>query len=544
MSAAPEVEAPPAARGAGSARSAAISFAGAISAAVLGFALTVVVGRGLGPSGAGQFYAVTGIFFVLCMGLKLGADTAMVWALPRLRAHQQQQDTRTTVWVGLRPVWVVSVVVAVLVCAAAPWISPIIFGAQHRDSGTTLLRIIAGLLVFAAPMLVALYVTRGLGSVVPFTLIYNVVLPLLRVLMILAVLVAGVGLGHRLEAVMLAWSLPLVLAAVASFVLMARALRAVEARHRSRAPADREPARPRQQISAQLWRYARPRAVSALLEIALVWADVLMVSALAGPREAGIYGAASRFVTTGTLAEAALRVALSPRLSELLAKNQLHEAGRLVGLASVWITAVSWPLYLVLATFGPFVLRLFGHEFAQGSTALAILAMAMALALTAGNVQTVLLMSGHSHWQLMNKAVALTVDVGLCALLIPALGMVGAAWAWAAAILIDAALAVWQVRYRVGVRADAQPAQPHPGRGVQAVVETLRRRGLGLVSVALSALVLYGGLGVLLRCLMGATIQGFVLYLCLASLAYAAVLWLLRPVLGAQTVLASLRRRG
>jgi O-antigen/teichoic acid export membrane protein len=539
---------------------------------VLGFALTVIIGRGLGPTGAGQFFTISAIFFVLSNAMELGADTGLLWALPRLRAHRRFADLRPTLTAALNPVWIASGLTGLAIFVSAPWLSGVFFDGAEAAQGTTLLRIIAPALILASPMTVALAGTRGLGSVVPFTLITNIAVPLARPAFILAALAAGLGAASALEAVVAAWSLPIALGCAGAFVVLMRALAATEERVARTGRRIRR-RRARSLLSGEFWTYSRPRAVAALLEIALVWTDVLLLTAIAGPRLAGIYAAASRFVTTGTLAEAAMRVALSPRLSELLALGNVQVAGRLIGTASVWITAISWPLYLVLATFSPYVLQLFGAEFAEGATALTVLAVAMAISMTAGNVQTVLLMSGRSAWQLGNKAAALTVDIVLCLVLIPRLGMVGAACAWASAILLDTALALVQVRYGIGVRsyvvrrgkrgrsdwraelaaltssmsplAPQRAAEAERGqhRSDEAALAVISRRGMALLPVGFAAAVLFGGLGLLLRLTMGPSATGFAVYVGVSVPLYAAALWRLRALLDLDTILAGLRKR-
>ena len=63
-----------------------------------------------------------------------------------------------------------------------------------------------------------------------------------------------------------------------------------------------------------------------------------------------------------------------------------------------------------------------------------------------------LLMGGRSHWQAMNKGVALAVAAVLLLVLVPRLGIVGAAMAWSAAILVDCFLATYQVAKRMQIR--------------------------------------------------------------------------------------------
>ncbi len=75
----------------------------------------------------------------------------------------------------------------------------------------------------------------------------------------------------------------------------------------------------------------------------------------------------------------------------------------------------------------------------------------MMMAVAAGALDTVLLMSGRSVASLVNGVVAAVVNVGLCLVLIPWVGMVGAAIAWAAAVVVRNGLAYGQVRQDLGV---------------------------------------------------------------------------------------------
>lgn len=504
----------PAPRGEGSlARSGLISFVGAIAAAVLGFALTVLISRVLGASGAGLFFTVAALFFILSNAVELGADTALVWDLPRLRALRRPAELRSTVRIALAPVWVASAASAVALFVLAPDLAAILVDLPQQQEAVLWIQLVAPFLVIAAPLTVALAGTRGLGSVIPFTLVSSIGVPLARPLLILVVVAAGLG-G---TAVLLAWATPLVVAAAVAFAILARQVH----RHEAAATADDLPARPLRAQAREFWGYATPRCFSAILEIALVWVDVLLVAALSTTRLAGIYAAASRFITTGTLVEGALRVALGPRLSTQLAVGDRRGAERLQETATVWIVALSWPIYLTLAVYGSVLLRLFGDEFVDGAPALAILAFAMAFAMAAGLAQTVLLMSGKAGWQLGNKVVALVLNIVLNLLLVPRYGLEGAAVAWAASILFDAVAAVVEVRFVVGLRFAA-------------------RR---LVPVMLASAACFGGGGLLVRAIAGDTVLSLLAYGVLASMAYAGVLWAIRRRLDLHTVLEGLRRR-
>jgi O-antigen/teichoic acid export membrane protein len=72
--------------------------------------------------------------------------------------------------------------------------------------------------------------------------------------------------------------------------------------------------------------------------------------------------------------------------------------------------------------------------------------------LAAGNVQSILLMSGRSGWGAVNKVAVLTFNVVGNLVLIPRIGIFGAAVTWAASMALDTALAMMQVHRFTGVR--------------------------------------------------------------------------------------------
>jgi O-antigen/teichoic acid export membrane protein len=426
---------------AGVARGGAISFVGAAFAALGGFVLTLVVSRGIGAAGAGVVFQAIAVFTIAFNVAKLGADTGLLWQLPRMAASGLAHESRRAVLSALGPVLAASAVAAVVVFAASDLI------ARGEGAYAAALEAMAPFLLVAAPMVVLLNATRGLGDVVPFTVVNNLALPALRPLIAGVVMLAGGGV----IAVVYAWSAPMCVGlAIAAWIAW---------KQLHRIPSGegvwtgwRE-----------FWRFTLPRGASAILEIVLVWADVLIVGALLGPAEAGIYAAASRFITSGTIAEQALRLTIAPRFSSLLTQGLHDRVQSLYGVSAGWIMLASWPIYVSLALYGDVVLGIFGAQFTAASTALAILAVGMMVALAAGNIQSLLLMSGKSTWQFANKVAAVALNVTANLVLVPAYGIIGAAIAWSVTMAFDALLTVVEVRRLVGVR-------PELGRLVRVAV--------------------------------------------------------------------------
>lgn len=502
------------------ARSGALALVGAVCAAVLGLALVIVVGRGLGAAGAGLFFQAVAAFSIVQGLATLGADTALLRGMSRQHALGRLVDGRALLAVAAVPVATASALVALVVVLQSGRVARS-FPASEQGDVSDYVHVLAPVLVLGALGLLAAQAIRGLGSLTPYVLLQNVLVPALRLLLV--GIVVGVGLGPVWVA--LGWGLPLVLAGVAAAAVLRRRLAGLERSEPEGNPTSRAV------LSRQFWGFAAPRGAAAVLDLALTWSDVLIVGALLSAREAGVYAAVSRFALSGTLVLQAMRLATAPRFSALFATRREQEAGALYRSSTVWVVLASWPLYLVLALFAPVVLRLFGPEFVVGAGTLSIIALGMLVNVGTGSVQTVLLMAGRSSWLLGNKAAALAVNLTLNLLLVPRLGIEGAAIAWAAAIAVDNLSALLQVRF----------------------VLRLSLLGRGVAVSAVSSVVTFGLVGLLARVTVGPSLPSLAVSLAVAAAGYAVLVRRQREMLdlpalrelvaapGAGTQLASLR---
>ncbi len=404
--------------------------------ALVSLGIAALVGRHLGPEGTGTFFLVVAAFLIASNTFELGADTGLVRFVSAVRAvpapagvtHAQQIGRLVRTAVG--PVLAVGLVVvavgvpvglAVAPAGLSPWVVVAAVPLAIVSSGTAL----------------ALSVARGAGEALSFPLVHNVLLPSGRLLAIAVV----VWLGWDLSAVVGAWLLPVPVALAVAVALAARYV-----------------ARPVERAAAPgFWRFSAARGVTATVEVVLAWIDVFLVGVLASPAAAGIYAVVTRCVRAGEVVQQAARVAVGPAISAAWARGERDVVRSVYGVVTSAMIFVAWPFYLLLAIFAEPVLGLFGPGFVEGATALRVLCLAMALVMAAGAVQSVLLMAGRSSWQLANRLVALAVVVVLNLLFVPTFGLEGAAWAWLAGIVAEAALTVHQVQGRLGLRPPLRP---------------------------------------------------------------------------------------
>jgi O-antigen/teichoic acid export membrane protein len=494
------------------ARGGTLNVVGIVVNAVVAFALSVIVARALGAAGAGSFFVALAFFSIVGVVAMFGADTGLVRSIARHQALGQPEWTHAVLKAGLGPVTVLGVALGVALFMLAPEVARVI--ADDRVSTTTTyLRILAPCIPIGAASGVLLAATRGFGTMLPFVAIERIGRSVLR--LVLVVIVVALALGA--SALMVAWVVPTAGGLVAAAVW----LRAIFERQ---APSeslqdDRRPEARR--VAWEFWSFSSVRGLAATFRVGILWLDVVLVGVLASAQEAGIYATATRVIAAGSFALQAVLLVIGPQISGLAARSEWGRAQAIYQISTTWLTALSFPLYLSVAAFAPLVLGIFGADFTAGATALTILSLAMLLDMATGPVTTVLLMAGKASWNLYNMATTLAVNIGLNLLLIPPLGIEGAAIAWAVALVVQNGVPLGQIWFGLGL---------HPFSG-------------SLALAAAGAVLCFGVLGLVVASLLGTSAAAFALFAALAGAGYVLFLARNRSALLLDEFRDSLRRR-
>ncbi|MEV4812496.1 lipopolysaccharide biosynthesis protein [Micromonospora avicenniae] len=417
-----------------SARSGAAGLIGAATSGLFGFVLAVVITRGYGTVGSGAFFAAIGVVTVATAVCTLGAETGLMWALPRRRVGVRG-DAARVLPVALIPPLAVAVLVAGVGVATAGTLAPRLLGGSGV-AGPPLLAVTFAAVPVVVGMTLLLAALRCVRPIRAYVGVQFLLLPVARPVLVGAAALAGGGL----VAGMGGWLVPAALALLVCLTLVAGPLGLGRG----------ATLRPQRADWTGFWSFALPRAASAAIDAGSMWVGVLLTSVLAGQADAGVFGAVGRYILAGQLAMQGLRVAVSPQLSRLLGAGERAAAAAVHRQLTTWALVLSWPVYLLLAVFGPAFLQLFGPEFSAGAPAMTVLALAMLINTGVGNVQSLLLMGGRSGLHLTAALAGLLITVSLGLWLIPAHGAFGAALAWAAGIATENLTAAGFARGVVG----------------------------------------------------------------------------------------------
>jgi O-antigen/teichoic acid export membrane protein len=188
--------------------------------------------------------------------------------------------------------------------------------------------------------------------------------------------------------------------------------------------------------------------------------DVVVVGIFLKPHDVAIYFAAAKTMALVHFINFSVKAASGPRFSAIIAGGTPQE------LAAAAIDAAKWTFWpalavglAVLAT-GHLLLSLFGGAFTAGYILMAILLAGVLAKALVGPAETLLMMAAKQNMCVVLYAGALAANISLNVLLIPRMGIEGAAVATASAMAVEAILLHLAVRHALGIAlfAFAKPA--------------------------------------------------------------------------------------
>lgn len=455
----------------GMARGGVANLAGSVLSGVSTFGSGVAITRGFHLEAAGAFFGITSVFLILATLCRLGTTTGVVYFVARLVARGRHDAVAAVMRQAINPAIGLGVLVA-LVALAGGLLLPHVLGLGHENR--LALIALSPFLPFAVVNDILLSGTQGFGSMRSTVVVDRIT----RTGIQLVLVVAAAFLTHSILVTSVAWAAPYVL----SSIWAKRELTAMIGRRRPPIPAGRSdragwaeivrPAGFAEQVSGRrFWGFTAPRSVSSVVQIVVQRADVLMIAGILGAGPAAVYSAATRFLVIGQLTNQAVSLAAAPRLGTALAQDDKPGANRIYQVATAWLILLAWPMYLVILQLTTLLLHIFGRRYLAGESVTQVLMYATMFAAACGMVDRVLAMAGRTSWNLYNNLFTVVINLGLNVVLIPHLGIVGAAISWAAAIVFNNVVPLTQVFLGEGL---------HPlGRGsVQAMALSLVCFGL------------------------------------------------------------------
>lgn len=390
-------------------------FAGRLFTWGIRFGVAVILARMLHADGYGLYSLALTVATLAATFPPLGLDSALL----RYTAIASGRREHDRLHANLRFVLIVSLALSLVAAGAifllARPIAEIILNEPK----------LAPLLVISSLMVPSMVLNQQLGAALQglrrieyAVLAEQFTQPLIRLILVIGlVVIVGVTSANAL----LAW----VAASVAATASLAWLLR------RALPPAD-EFAKVRPDAK-ELLLFSIPVFLSSIVITVGGNLQTLFLATLSTISAVGVFAIASQLNLIGAIFHSSIVSASLALFAEAEDRGDRQGLQRLYQTVSKWSVSLNLPIFLIVVAYPEALLLMFGPEFGEGVATLRVLAFGNLVNAATGTSGAVLDMTGHTRVKLVNASVGVGLAVALNFLLIPGLGVLGAALAVVAA---------------------------------------------------------------------------------------------------------------
>jgi O-antigen/teichoic acid export membrane protein len=207
-------------------------------------------------------------------------------------------------------------------------------------------------------------------------------------------------------------------------------------------------AEPRRGEWRRWWRFAVPWVIIILATDFFFDLDLIFLAGMMSKEDLAIFGVCARIFMLVSFGVTAVYAVTLPDLFESGIKQGNGEFQKLVGDTGLLATAIAIVILAALALGGPLLLMLFGTEFLAGVVPLTILGVGLLVRAVMGPAALALSIQDRPYTRLPSVAAGVLTLVALNLVLVPSMGIMGAALA---AMMAQAVwfVAMWMTAIRV-----------------------------------------------------------------------------------------------
>lgn len=412
-------------------RSSGVTFLLRFLSFALVYLLQLLIARIYGAGAVGVFHLTVTLVTIGSVLITFGTDTSLVRLIPELRTQQSVRLIPQLVRSVSRFCTLWAVIIGMGLFCAADWLAREVFSQEQL---TLPLQISALLLPFI--VLTRLYAAAFRGEKKASSSIWFEILAI-RVLHIAGLLLLTILFPDASLDVIYSFAAAVAITALWSVVAWQRQYAGTSPDLSSAAGRKSD-----ERIGlGQVLALSLPMYLSSTMVLVMDWTDTFLLGVYTTPEVVGIYSIVLRLSLLTSFAFVSINTILLPKIAELYWSGDLTRLQQLVATSNRLLFWSSVPVLATLMVFAGSLLSLFGTEFAVGRLPLIILCLGHFVSCIAGNVISLLIMTGH-HRMARNALMcaAATNILGNC-LLIPTWGMYGAAVATSLSMIVRDLLA-------------------------------------------------------------------------------------------------------
>ena len=402
------------------AKGTAISFAGTIVGLGLSFITTIVVVRHITQSEYGIYSLALTVVSIVALISLLGLEGGIARYIGYSKG---KDDVRRISAVGsssVKFVLMAAIPLALLLFFTSDLIAVNIF---HSPELSLPLKILAIGLPFSALTAVLISIFRGLEKVEVGVYFGNFLLPFIFLVLVLAVIFWW---GFGFIGVIYAFLASILFTFIAiSIYTRKRLLFPLIGKQKSSS------------TGKELLFFSLPLLATGALGVVMNYTDTLMLGNMMMPSDVGLYSTAVPLAYLLGLPLSAMRTIYTPVVSGLYSRNLMNEMKRNYVIITKWTSSLALPLFLMLFLFPEIILNfVYGANYVPASIALRILALWRLTHVLLGPNGSTLISIGKVRFYMWVAIISAGVNVVLNILLIPLLGIAGAATATSLSLVL------------------------------------------------------------------------------------------------------------
>jgi len=201
-----------------------------------------------------------------------------------------------------------------------------------------------------------------------------------------------------------------------------------------------------------LLKFSLPIMAADVMHYLYRWFDTIVVSYFLDLEQVAVYNAAMRTSLVISLVALAANAIYATMASGYYHTGERDKLQKSFQLSTRWSLILALPMMLLLVVGADWILLLWGKEFAEGETTLALLGIAQLVGVPMVIMGYTLLMCNRQYVEVLDTVVLLPVVMLLNLLLIPRLGTVGGAICVCISNMIGVSVRLLQVRGFLGIR--------------------------------------------------------------------------------------------
>ena len=405
----------------------ALAFAVKIAAAGTSFVLSVLVARALGADEAGLFFLAFTLVTIMATLGRIGTDNALVRFVSSRRSSDDWGEIRGVVRLAVFWVSVVASLLGIVLFFGAEIIAVHLFALPELAQ---VLRWIAPAVPLIAIASCYGFALQGLKKIPQYLLVTSVIASALVVTFLLiysAENAISVGQYYAI--------------ATCVTLVIAWALWRKEVREKPTGGFD----------SRLLFRTCLPLLTIQALYLVNSWAGQIILGIWHSAADVALFSTAQRTAMLTSFVLVAVNSIAAPKFAALHQQGDMQGLARLAVYSTRLMVILAFPALLLMLLFPQWLMGLFGPEFREAGFALTILALGQFINVATGSVGYLLMMTGKERTLRNNVMITSALSLTLGLILIPVLGVNGAAITSAIAAATSNLLSWYQVKKKLGI---------------------------------------------------------------------------------------------